>query len=50
MGVAATVDPKGLGPQDFTKKFAQGVDLLGHSLSWKHVFKIFEPDPPLTVL
>ena len=29
LGVATTVSPKDLGPQDSTKKLAQWVDLLG---------------------
>ena len=45
MGVAATVAPMGVGPQDSTKKLAQQVPLLGQWLSRKHVFKIFGPDP-----
>ena len=39
MGVAATVAPKGLGPQDPTKKLAHWVDLLGKPLTLKLVFK-----------
>ena len=35
MGVAASLAPKGLGPQDPTKKLARWVDLLGHQLSQK---------------
>ena len=34
--------PRGLGPQNPTKKLAQWVDLLGQPLSLKHVFG---PDP-----
>ena len=49
IGVATTVAPKGLGPQDPTKKLAEWVDLLGQPLSLKHVFKIFGPKPPLKV-
>ena len=47
MGVFATVAPRGLGPQDPTKKLAQWVDLWGQPLSRKHVFEIFGPKPPL---
>ena len=48
MGVADTVAPEGLGPQDPTKKLAQWMDLkLGQPLSRKHAFKIFDLDPPL---
>ena len=43
MGVAATVAPKGLRPQDPTKKLAQWVDILGQPLSRKHVLKNFGP-------
>ena len=45
MGVAATVAPKGLGPQDPTKNSAQWLDLLDRLSSRKHVFKIFGTDP-----
>ena len=37
MGVAATVAPKGLGPQDPTKKLAHWVDLLGQPLTRKKI-------------
>ena len=47
MGVAATVAPRGLGPQDPTKKLAHWVDLLGRPLSRKHLFEIFGPEPTL---
>ena len=47
MGVAATVAPKGLGPQDPTKKVAHWVDLLGQLLTLKLVFQDFGPEPPL---
>ena len=50
MGVAATVAPRGLGPQNQAKKLAQWVDLLGQPLSRKHVFEIFGPEPPLKSL
>ena len=33
MGVAATVAPKGLGPQDPTKKLAHWVEMIGQPLS-----------------
>ena len=46
MGMAATVAPKGLGPQDPIIKVAQWVILLGQPLSRKHVFKISGPEPP----
>ena len=46
MGVAATVAPKSLRPQDPIRKFAQWVYLLGQPLSRTHVFKIFVPEPP----
>ena len=46
MGVAATVAPKGLGPQVPTKELADWVDLLGQPLSRKLVFKNFGPEPP----
>ena len=38
MGVAATPAPKGLGPQNPTKKLAHLVDLLGQPLSRKTMF------------
>ena len=47
MGVAATVAPKGLGPQDPTKKLAHWVNLLGQPSTRKLVFKNFGPEPPL---
>ena len=46
MGVAATVAPKGLGPQDPTKKVDPLRDLFGQPLSRKPVFKKFGPEPP----
>ena len=46
MGVAATVAPKGLGPQVSTKKLAHWVDLLSHPLSRKLVFKKIGSEPP----
>ena len=45
MGAAATVAPKGLGPQDPAKKLAHWVDLLGQSLSRKLVLKISGLNP-----
>ena len=33
IGVAATVEPRGLGPQDPTKKLAQWLNFLGQPLS-----------------
>ena len=39
MGLAATLAPKGLGPQDPTKKLAHWVELLGQPLSQKNVFE-----------
>ena len=47
MGVAATLAPKGLGPQDPTKKLAHRVELLGQPLSQKKVFENLGPEPPL---
>ena len=44
MGMAATVAPRGLGPQDLTKKLAHWMDLLGKPLSRKDVFEIFRPE------
>ena len=41
MGVA----PRGLGPQDPTKKLAQWIDLFGQPLSRKYVEEIFGPEP-----
>ena len=46
MGVAATVAPKGLGPQDPTRKLAHWVNLLGQPLTRKLVYKNFGPEPP----
>ena len=46
MGVAATLAPKGLGPQDATKKLAYRVELLGQPLSQKKVFENLGPEPP----
>ena len=47
MGVAAGVAPKGLGPQDPTKKLAYWVNLLGQQLTRKLIFQNFGPEPPL---
>ena len=47
MGEAATVVPRGLGPQDSTKKLAKWVDLSGQPLSGNHIYEIFGPEPPL---
>ena len=46
MGVAAMLAPKGLGPQDPTKKLAHRVELLGQPLSQKRVFENLGPEPP----
>ena len=46
MGVAATLAPKGLGPQDPIKKLAHRVELLGKLLSQKNVFENLGPEPP----
>ena len=48
MGVAATLAPKGLVPQDPTKKLAHRVELLGQPLSQKKVFENLGPEPLLT--
>ena len=40
MGVAATLAPKALGPQDPTKNLAHQVELLGQPLSQEIVSKI----------
>ena len=47
MGLAATLVPKGLVPQDPTKKLAFRVELLGQPLSHKNVFENLGPEPPL---
>ena len=47
MGVAATLAPKGFGPQDPAKKLAHRVELLGQPLSQKKVFDNLGPEPPL---
>ena len=46
MDVAATLAPKGLGPQDPTQKLAHRVELLGKPLSQKNVFENLGPEPP----
>ena len=45
IGVATTVAPKGLGPQDPTKKLVHWGELLGQPLTQKLVFKNFVPEP-----
>ena len=47
MGVAATLAPKGLGPQDPTKKLGHQVNLLDQPLTRNLVFKNSGPEPPL---
>ena len=47
MGVATTLAPKLLGPQDSTKKLAHCVELFGQPLSQKNVFENLGPEPPL---
>ena len=52
MGVAATVAPKGLGPQDPTKKLAHWGNLLGQSLTSNWQQKCIEKGftgPPLPI-
>ena len=49
LGVAATLAPKGLGPQDPTKKLADRVELLGQPLSQEKVFENLGPEPPLFI-
>ena len=46
MGVAATPAPKGLGPQNPTKKLAHIGVLLGHLLSQNRVPNVQTLDPP----
>ena len=46
-GVAATLAPKGLGPQDPTKKLAHRVEILGQPSSQKNVFENI--GPPLKI-
>ena len=45
MGVAATLAPKGLGPQDPTKKLAHRMELLGQPLSQKNGLENLGPEP-----
>ena len=45
MGVATTLAPKGLGPQNPTKNLAHWVDLMGRPISRKSVVRIFVPNP-----
>ena len=47
MGVSTTPAPKGLGPQNPTKKLAHVGVLLGHLLSQNRVPKLSDPGPPL---
>ena len=49
MGVAARLAPKGLGPQNSTKKLPHWMNLLGQPLSRNHVCGNLghEPPPPL---
>ena len=49
MGVAAMPAPKGLGPQNPTKKLALVGVLLGHLLSQNRVSKLLDPRPPLNI-
>ena len=46
MGVATTLTPKGLEPQDPTKKLAHWLELLGQPLSQKKVFENLSLNPP----
>ena len=46
MGVATTPAPKGLAPQNPTKKFVHVGVLLGHLLSQNRVPKLSDPGPP----
>ena len=46
MGVAATLEPKGLGPQNPTKKLTHVGVFLGHMLSQNRVPKLCDPGPP----
>ena len=47
MGVAATPAPKGLGPQNPTKKLAYVGIFMGHLLCKNRVRKLSDPGPPL---
>ena len=42
----ATLAPKGLRPQNPTKKLAHLVELLGQPLSQKNAFEYLGPEPP----
>ena len=44
MVVAATLAPKGLGPQEPTKKLSHRVELLEHPLSQRKVFENLGPE------
>ena len=46
MGVAAMPAPKGLGPQNPTKKLAHVGVLLGHLFAQNRVPKLLDPEPP----
>ena len=46
-GRGSTLSHKGLGPQNPTKKLAQGMELLDHVLSQNHASKNVRPEPPL---
>ena len=48
--MAATLAPKGLVPQDQTKKLAHRVELLGQPLSLKKVFENVGPEHPLPLI
>ena len=48
MGLAATLVPKGLGPQNPTKMLAHAGVLLGHLLFQNRIPKLSDPGPPLT--
>ena len=47
MGVTARLAPKGLGPQNSTKKLPHWMNLLGQPLSRNHVFENLGHEPPL---
>ena len=46
MGVAARLAPKGLGPQNSTKKLPHWMNVLGQPLSRNHVFGNLGHEPP----
>ena len=51
MGVAARLAPKGLGPQNSTKKLPHWMNLSGQPLSRNHVFgNLGHEPPPLKIL